>query len=236
MSCNLLRSDSMANMVCVMNRLVETDVDTGKSTKCVQFVPSRLTLDDGPDEIITEVIRLEGPPQAAPTHRTFGTQCTPIEMALEFERRPRKRYQHRGEKQAHPSNVKATDKDDNPWFEPELVKSKRETSCFDWVFPCRKKKQLVSDVDLVAHLKLEALFTPRTPLLLAQLRLKAKRFLADFDLSPLTAHEAYVLTAQAVGMAYDVSEVEQRVIDHLKSKPVRERISAYNQFLARGGE
>lgn len=234
----------MANMVCVMEHLVETDVDTGKRTRSVQFVPKRLTLDDAPNEIVTEIIRLEGPPASkrpsttptAPPVRDFGTQCTPIEMVIDFESRKRKRYQNRGEKQAHPSNVTPTEKDENTWFELEPVRSTQGTSCFDWVFPCRKRKPLVSDSDLVAHLKLEALFTPRTPLLLAQLRLKAKRFLADFDLSALSTHETYVMVAQAIGMAYDVSEVEGRVIDHLKTKPVRERIAAYNQFLARGGD
>lgn len=80
----------------------------------------------------------------------------------------------------------------------------------------RFKKSLKTDADLVAYLRLEAAFLPRTPLLAVQLRVKAKKWLNEFDKSAISHDEAYELIVSAVMQAYEVDRRERlasRIMD-----------------------
>lgn len=82
------------------------------------------------------------------------------------------------------------------------------------IFPCHRRKLLRwfnTDVDLVYALKMEAAFQPRTQTLLLQLKQKARKFLAGFDMSAYSTKEQYEMAMKAIGQAMLVSTEEMKI-------------------------
>lgn len=82
------------------------------------------------------------------------------------------------------------------------------------IFPCHRRKLLkwfATDVDLVYALKMEAAFQPRTTNLLLQLKQKARKFLAGWDMSAYSTKEQYEMAMKAIGQAMLISTEEMKI-------------------------
>lgn len=82
------------------------------------------------------------------------------------------------------------------------------------VFPCHRRKLLRwfnTDADLVYALKMEAAFQPRTTSLLLQLKQKARKFLAGWDMSAYSSQQQYEMAMKAIGQAMLISTEEMKI-------------------------
>lgn len=95
--------------------------------------------------------------------------------------------------------------------------------------------ELASDADLVYHLKMEAMFTPRTPLLLQQLKMKAKRWLAAWDMSKYSSEHIFKMMLHGVTMAYTISDAERDVMKALKDPEVVRLADKFNSLFSQRG-
>lgn len=171
----------------------------------------------------------------------FSCQCTPIEIAEGFVAPPKADFEghktfankHRvhfkGKKREQIINQVDTEEDLKPLFVKEHVEYRCKPPWYASCFPCARLPLLKTDNDLLYHLKLEAAFCPREPLLLLQLKQKAKRFLGDYDMSKYTMKEIYDMVADAVTKAYLVGPDEERYISYMNSPKESERIARHNK-------
>lgn len=96
-------------------------------------------------------------------------------------------------------------------------------------------KSMPTDIDLLNDLKMEAAFLPRTPTLLLQLKSRARKYLANWDLSKYTSTEIHNMVIRAIGAAMLITKEEEKVRALLHMYRERELIRpAHNQFLITG--
>lgn len=86
------------------------------------------------------------------------------------------------------------------------------------------------DEDLLAELWLEAAFQPRSPRLALQLKNKAKRYMADWDLSLYTSLQVTSMIIRAVGAAMTISPWEEEVRHLLSEVEVNKLIHDQAKF------
>lgn len=101
----------------------------------------------------------------------------------------------------------------------------------------RRRRRLYvekADYALLNHLKMEAMFRPRTPALMLALKMKARKFLEKFDLSEAFPHELVEMVANSVAIAMDISEEEEGVRQHLKH-PQQSILRAKHALMLREG-
>lgn len=120
-------------------------------------------------------------------------------------------------------------------FEPKVAQLAKPVKTS---LPCHRAKllkALTSDVDLVYALKMEAAFIPRSISLLQQLKQKARKWLAGWDMSLYTSQQIYEMTMNAIGQAMLVDTHEERVRAALHIAEERElNRPRQNQFLVEG--
>lgn len=151
----------------------------------------------------------------------------------------KKKVYHKGKKQKQLcNNVADKEKDALPLFKIEVAKTKLlKTPLF--IPPDRRETFLQvnmrTDQDLVAELKLEAAFLPRTTALLQQLKSKARKFISEWDMSLYTMEQVYQMVMRAIGHAMIVSPEEEKVRALLDTYAERKVIRPiHNQFLLSG--
>lgn len=107
----------------------------------------------------------------------------------------------------------------NPIFLPDLVEVEYPTRGVIENLEIFTKLQarLKTSEDLLYELKFDAAFQPRTPLLLLQLKNKAKQYLAGFDLRTITNKEKYELIMAAVVGAFYPDKYEQLIDRFIKT-------------------
>lgn len=94
--------------------------------------------------------------------------------------------------------------------------------------------QLVTDEDLVYHLKMEFAFQRRTPTMLQAMRLKAIRWLRKFDLSNYSMKEQYEMMVNACTQAYMLSDAELQSVYTLQLAKTLHNIKQLNSFMMAG--
>lgn len=145
---------------------------------------------------------------------------------------PRPRVEFKGRKQANLLNIRETESQlEKPVFvlQDFTPKTLVDTHCKRSV-----NKKMVTDDDLVYYLKLEAAFLERTPLLHVQLKMKAQRFLKEFDMSLYTQKEKYQMVLRAVASAMLIDVEEQRVMK-LESRFVEGELRhGHGKFFSKG--
>lgn len=80
----------------------------------------------------------------------------------------------------------------------------------------RPKYAAFADTDLISYLRMHAFCVPRTPSLIQSLKLKALRFMADFDMANHTAEQIYRIVAASVAAALVVTDEELLVRDTVR--------------------
>lgn len=179
-----------------------------------------------------------------PPTRDQGVGATPIEIEMELEGHrlyretktfaPKNRVYVAGVKRKQVINRVPTDQEKDPLFIQETIEA--NISCCPHPFSCTcMGVDLESDADLVYHLKSEAMFTPRTPLLLQQLKLKARRWMAGWDMSKYTSKQAFQILLHAVTMAYTISPEEKAVMKALRNTEVLKLIEKFNSYFGQRG-
>lgn len=151
---------------------------------------------------------------------------------------PRYRVGFRGRKQFHVLNRLPLDEGDKlPMFAYE-AKKPTLAPIIPRTGPCNRRALLAkfeTDADLVYALKMEAAFQQRSVSLLLQLKQKARKWLAAWDLSAYTSQEIYEMAMKAVGQAMLVDEWEERIRALLHMAEERKFIRpAQNSFLVHG--
>lgn len=190
------------------------------------------------------------PIRITPPTRDQGVGTTPIEIAEELEGHreykraktyaPKSRVYVAGVKRKQLINQVPTDEDSNPLFITEPIEQDvgGRCGCPKWncttCLPCCGL-ELSSDADLVYHLKMEAMFTPRTPLLLQQLKMKAKRWLASWDMSKYSSEQVFKMMLHGVTMAYTISDAERDVMRALKDSEVVKLADKFNSLFGQRG-
>lgn len=186
----------------------------------VSFAPRYDGLDD-------DMLKLLVPPP-------FPFDDTPLIPMKKPSMVEKMRVYFKGKKQAQQINCA---NDDEHATKPLFVKDLRRPKQIQpgvRCFPCQRVNKLV-DVDLLAELRTEVAFMPRTPLLLIQLKMKAKKFLDRFDMSLFTSQEKYEMIMRAVGAAMLISKEEDDVRLMLDSYAEREWTRPINNsFLVQG--
>lgn len=90
----------------------------------------------------------------------------------------------------------------------------------------------IASPDLVSHLRLHALFRPRTAELRMALKARAMQFLKDFQ---MPYHERYYHTATAVALAMVPDDIEIVSLQHLEAIDAQVRIKKVNEALVGTG-
>lgn len=146
----------------------------------------------------------------------------------------KKRFYFRGKKQQEQVNKT----DDSECMSKTLFRFDRASVKYQVpkvrCFPCQRKIEDV-DRDLLNELRLEVAFLPRSPLLLLQLKYKARKYLDQFDLSLYTMEDRYNMIMRAVTAAFLISEEEDRARVVLDAYTEREWMRPINNsFLSEG--
>lgn len=163
----------------------------------------------------------------------------PVGRALDVTNAEKYKVYFRSGKQMQPCNRLPNEESDKlPLFTRQNIKPAVVKDTYWTIFPCNREKlrrHMQTDVDLVYALKLEAAFCARTPGLLAQLKQKAKKWVAQWDMSLYTSKEIYEIITRAVGhaMLIDKEEEKVRALCHMRSERGNVR-PVHNRFLSLG--
>ncbi|APG76397.1 hypothetical protein 1 [Hubei tombus-like virus 16] len=95
-------------------------------------------------------------------------------------------------------------------------------------------EHMETDKDLLAYLRLEAAFVPRTPALLLQLKVKAKRFMDQLDCSLYTREEINDMIIRAVGAATLIGKEEEKVRALMNVKTEKKMREKHHAFFREG--
>lgn len=127
---------------------------------------------------------------------------------------PKRKVYFRGRKREQRINrVADKEVDTKPQFIVEPTRVPKPQMPFTMT-PCTRDmllRSLSTDADLLYELKLEAFGVPRTPLLIQQLKQKAKRFIAQWDMSLYTTEQVYQMIARSIAQAMMIDKEEERL-------------------------
>lgn len=151
---------------------------------------------------------------------------------------PRYRVMFRGRKQFHALNRLPLEEGDRlPMFAYE-PKQPKLAPIISKTGPCSRRKLLKdfeTDSDLVYVLKMDAAFQQRSVSLLLQLKQKARKWLAGWDMSAYTSQQIYEMAMKAIGQAMLVDEWEEKIRALLHMREERKYVRpAQNSFLVAG--
>lgn len=121
--------------------------------------------------------------------------------------------------------------------EPIVHKPKRERGVGPigrLITPPHLRVPLNVDEEIVAYLQCEYAFRPRTPELLPQMANKARQFLARYDCTDLSWRRRADLVIQCVGAAFDPTQAEFAVRQHLRDPVMTEERHKQNALLTEG--
>lgn len=106
------------------------------------------------------------------------------------------------------------------------------------MFPCDRAailRKFKADTDLVHYLKMESAFVPRTPALALQLKQKARKWMAAWDLSNYNSKQIHDMTMAAIGQAMLVDQWEEDMRALMHIGPERKWMRpAHNAFFREG--
>lgn len=186
-------------------------------------------------------------PNAPPLHIDIavGTEQPELQIRDEapvgaplYRMTNKKKVYSAGVKQMHPLHVLPDkEQEEAPLFIYDPVGC-TPAKLFDRATPCQRKKLIASfktDKDLLYFLKLQAAFLPRNESLLPMLKMKATKFMSQYDCSYLTAEQHYKIIMHAIGMAMLVDKEEERIRALLHIGYERKFMRpAHNTFLMHG--
>lgn len=126
----------------------------------------------------------------------------------------RKQVYYEGRKREHPRNTQETDeapKTSVYTIQPNVFTNPSPYNKFRLMTAAQRARYLNnqdSDEDLVAYLKTQAAFLPRSELLAIQLKYKGEKYLAQFDCSEYTRLRMHRILLNAVTQAMIVDDIE----------------------------
>lgn len=119
---------------------------------------------------------------------------------------------------------------------PFVIEHRREFTKhnFLWFFRMRRRPVYnhFADTDLVSFLRLHSFCVPRTPTLIQSLKLKAIRYMSDFDMSDYSSAEVYSIIAPSVAAALVVTDQEELVRETIRSHS--NNLEKYQPFFSQG--
>ncbi|UHM27514.1 MAG: hypothetical protein SToV3_gp1 [Sanya tombus-like virus 3] len=95
-------------------------------------------------------------------------------------------------------------------------------------------EHMETDADLLAYLRLEAAFVPRTPGLLLQLKVKGQRFMNQLDCSLYTREQVADMIIRAAGAAMLIGKEEEKVRALMQIKSEAKMRAHHNEFFRNG--
>lgn len=115
--------------------------------------------------------------------------------------------------------------------EPNEERQKMNFLCF---FNRRRRPRVseFSDADLVNYLRMQSFCVPRTPNLIQSLKLKAIRYMSDFDMSDYSSTEIYRIMASSIAAALVVTNEEEMVRETIRDHS--NMIEKYQPFFSQG--
>lgn len=142
---------------------------------------------------------------------------------------PREQFRYAGAK--HQLGV--SDERTKPLFVRERVTITPEIHPFWKLLGVKEKPRLtLADADLISYLRYQVLCQPRTINLVNSLRLKATRFLAEFDMSEFTLEQVYNMVADSIAEVLIPSPAEERMVQRLNEG--HRLLSKYDTFFSKG--
>lgn len=152
----------------------------------------------------------------------------------EKERKPKrsgcKRPKYRNASRSHKYNYVEESEPGDPEFimEFENVPPPKDVP----VMPMKSSIQV--EAELLAYLRAEAMFMPRKPALLRQLKLKAKQFWRQYQQSDYSLAEITAITTMTIGAAMVPSEEELLAYRFMCQRDSVEAVHYWNAFIESG--
>lgn len=150
------------------------------------------------------------------------------------ERKPKrpgcKRPKNKNASRKHWRNTEEPDEPAEPEFvmEHEIVSPPKDVP----IMPMKARIEV--EKELLAFLRAEAMFMPRKPALLRQLKLKAKQFWRGYSTSDYTLSEITAITTMTIGAAMVPSEEELLAYRFMCQRDSVEAVHRWNAFIESG--